>query len=97
MRAANRPAPERPVGAPKGVAEGVLSASGPCPAAGPRVVGVLRIAAPARRDGTPSAESFCSCGRYETARGERAVAALVADHTLHRTLCPLQAEGRAAA
>ncbi|MGI5356189.1 hypothetical protein ACQI4E_12905 [Streptomyces sp. CA-252508] len=96
MIAANRPRHLRAVGAPKGVAEGVLSGSDPQPTTAPRVVGFLRISAPAW-GGTPNATSFCSCGRYETARGENAVAALVAAHTAHRTMCPLQTDGRTAA
>lgn len=86
-------------GAPKVAAEGVRSAvrPDPHPPAGPRVVGMLHIAVPRWRGGDPSAVSFCACGRYETARGEHAVVALVAAHTAHRAACPLQNEGRAAA
>ncbi|MFV2119634.1 hypothetical protein ACE14D_14780 [Streptomyces sp. Act-28] len=86
-------------GAPKVAAEGVRSAvrPDPHPPAGPRVVGMLHIAAPTWRGGDPSAVSFCACGRYETARGEHAVVALVTAHTVHRTACPLQAEERTAA
>ncbi|MFB7937342.1 hypothetical protein [Streptomyces sp. NPDC056049] len=90
-----RPAPA--VGAEKVVAEGVRSGSGPRPAGGLRTVGFLRIVAPARRGGEPRAEWFCSCGRYETVRGESRVHALIAAHDAHRAACPLLSDGRSAA
>ncbi|MER6191970.1 hypothetical protein [Streptomyces cyaneofuscatus] len=85
-------------GEPKGVAEGVPVAVRPEPQAGDgrRVVGFLRISAPGR-NARPAAESFCSCGRHETARGQARVLALIDDHTTHRATCPIQTEGRTAA
>ncbi|GGY30639.1 hypothetical protein GCM10010363_09030 [Streptomyces omiyaensis] len=62
----------------------------------PRIVALLRISAPGR-DTTPSARSWCSCGRDLAAFGQRKVAALIEDHTRHRTACPLLAEGKKAA
>lgn len=67
------------------------------PGAGqPRIVALLRISAPGR-DTTPSARSWCSCGRDLAAFGQRKVAALIEDHTRHRTACPLLTEGKEAA
>ncbi|MFI9213261.1 hypothetical protein ACIGW7_34660 [Streptomyces sp. NPDC053253] len=97
MIAADQPRPLRAVGAEKVVAEGALSGSDRQSSAGPRVIGFLRIALPAWEGGTPAAEWFCSCGRYETARGETQVRKLIAAHDDHRAVCPFQAEGRAAA
>lgn len=47
----------------------------------------------------PTATYACACGKTDTARGLRAVAALVDNYNSHRTCCPLhnQQEGRAAA
>ncbi|MFG3038103.1 hypothetical protein ACGFYZ_14455 [Streptomyces sp. NPDC048330] len=63
---------------------------------GPRIVALLRISAPGR-DTTPSARSWCSCGRDLVAYGQRRAAALIEDHARHRTTCPLLAEGKDAA
>ncbi|MEV8588477.1 hypothetical protein AB0424_16230 [Streptomyces sp. NPDC051180] len=63
---------------------------------GPRIVALLRISAPGR-DTTPSARSWCSCGRDLVAYGQRRAAALIEDHTRHRTTCPLLADGKDAA
>ncbi|MFJ8254794.1 hypothetical protein [Streptomyces sp. NPDC094466] len=63
---------------------------------GRRVVGFLRISVPGR-NARPTAESFCSCGRHETARGQARVLALIDDHAAHRATCPIQTEGRTAA
>lgn len=97
-RAANPAAAPVTDGEPKGVAEGVPVAVRPDPQAGDgrRVVGFLRINAPGR-NARPAAESFCSCGRHETARGQARVLALIDDHTAHRATCPIQTEGRTAA
>ncbi|MER7515907.1 hypothetical protein [Streptomyces sp. NPDC126499] len=62
----------------------------------PRIVALLRISAPGR-DTTPSARSWCSCGRDVAAFGQRKAAALIEDHTRHRTACPLLTEGKEAA
>jgi hypothetical protein len=47
----------------------------------------------------PTAAYACACGKTDTARGLRAVTALVDNYTFHRTRCPLRPhqEGRAAA
>ncbi|WP_406255250.1 hypothetical protein [Streptomyces chartreusis] len=80
---------------PKDDAEGVLS-SLPCTAlaegdagapAAPWVVGALEIRVPYR--GTPTARSWCSCGRDRTVRGADAVRELVDAHAYHRTVCHL--------
>ncbi|WP_405569389.1 hypothetical protein OG317_11970 [Streptomyces sp. NBC_01167] len=63
----------------------------------PRIVALLRISAPAAGDTTPSVRSWCSCGRNLVAFGQRKAAALIADHTQHRTVCPLLTEGKEAA
>lgn len=63
---------------------------------GPRIVALLRISAPGR-DTTPSVRSWCSCGRDLVAFGQRKAAALIADHTRHRGVCPLLTEGKEAA
>ncbi|GHG12477.1 hypothetical protein [Streptomyces hydrogenans] len=62
----------------------------------PQIVALLRISAPGR-DTTPSARSWCSCGRNLAAFGQRKVTALIEDHTRHRTACPLLTEGKEAA
>lgn len=89
------------IGAPKVVAEGVVSAlrSDPCWDDGRRPVAWLHLAAPGR-GATPSVRSWCACGRDLFAAGQRRALALIADHEQHRTLClhitPVQ-EGRKAA
>lgn len=77
-------------GAPKVVAEGVPSAprSDPCWDDGRRPVAWLHINAPGRGV-TPSARSWCACGRDLFAAGQRRALALIADHEQHRTLCQL--------
>ncbi|MGW1888356.1 hypothetical protein [Streptomyces sp. NPDC001970] len=53
----------------------------------------LHIRAP--RGATPTATSWCACGRDRSAVGHRKVLALIHDHTSHRDLCPLHiTEGR---
>ncbi|OXY97813.1 hypothetical protein [Streptomyces sp. 2R] len=96
--AANPTAARMTGGEPKGVAEGVPVAVRPDRQVGDgrRVVGFLRISAPGR-NARPAAESFCSCGRHETARGQARVLALIDDHAAHRATCPIQTEGRTAA
>ncbi|MGW4752881.1 hypothetical protein [Streptomyces chartreusis] len=80
---------------PKDDAEGVLS-SLPCTALTehgantpptPRVVGALEIRVPYR--GTPTARSWCSCGRDRTVSGADAVRELIDAHAYHRTVCHL--------
>ncbi|MFJ9129575.1 hypothetical protein ACIRJS_36320 [Streptomyces sp. NPDC102340] len=89
------------VGAPKGGAEGVISAlrSAPQPQRGDGryPIAWLHIVAP--RGAIPTATSRCECGRDRSAVGKARVLALIDDHTAHRTACPLRnpQEGRAAA
>lgn len=89
------------VGGPKGVAEGVPTAVLPDPQLGDgrHVTGWLTIRVP--RKGTPTATSWCACGRDLFAAGHAKVLALSEDHAAHRDACPLRttsvSEGRAAA
>ncbi|QHY96707.1 hypothetical protein SSPS47_16495 [Streptomyces sp. S4.7] len=88
------------VGAPTGVAEGVPTAVLPDQQLGDgrHVTGWLTIRVP--RKGTPTATSWCACGRDLFASGHAKVLALTEDHTAHRDACPLRTtstEGRAAA
>ncbi|MFE5662822.1 hypothetical protein ACFQ7W_02660 [Streptomyces niveus] len=90
------------VGAPMGVAEGVPTAVLPDQQIGDgrHVTGWLTIRVP--RKGTPTATSWCACGRDLFTSGHSKVLALTEDHTAHRDACPLRtsdiaSEGRAAA
>ncbi len=58
----------------------------------------LTVRMPAKH-ATPTAASWCACGREARAAGHAKVLALIEDHTAHRDLCPLRTntEGRAAA
>ncbi|QHF97583.1 hypothetical protein DEH18_31225 [Streptomyces sp. NHF165] len=58
----------------------------------------LTVRMPAKH-ATPTAASWCACGREARAVGHAKVLALIEDHTAHRDLCPLRTntEGRAAA
>ncbi|WP_381796508.1 hypothetical protein [Streptomyces niveus] len=95
-----RPVPPA-VGAPKGVAEGVPTALLPDQQIGDgrHATGWVTIRVPRR--GTPTATSWCACGRDLFASGHSKVLALSEDHTAHRDACPLRtntiSEGRAAA
>ncbi|WP_257573500.1 hypothetical protein [Streptomyces sp. JJ66] len=62
----------------------------PHPGDGRYPVAWLRITAPGR-DATPTAVSWCRCGRQEHAAGRARVLALAADHAAHREVCPLRA------
>ena len=105
--AAEQPAEQTAVGAPKGAArQGVRSAlrPDPHPASGARQssrgpVAWLHIVAPRYQGAVSTATSTCACGWHRQAAGVRQVLALVADHTDHRTTCPLRhrAETRNAA
>ncbi|MET9568834.1 hypothetical protein ABZY34_06805 [Streptomyces virginiae] len=57
----------------------------------------LHINAPGRGV-TPSARSWCQCGRDLFVAGQARALALIADHAQHRDLCPLlvRQEGKAA-
>ncbi|MEU5978827.1 hypothetical protein [Streptomyces sp. NPDC047315] len=100
--------PAEPTGTPDGRSapegrrpKGVLSACRPdrhATSDGRRIVGGLHIVAPGRGT-TPTARSWCACGRDLYAVGHRRVLALIADHAHHRDVCPHHRtqEGRAAA
>lgn len=97
---AAEPAAVRPaVGVPRVVAEGVPTAVHPEPQYGDgrHISGCLTIRAP--YGATPTATSWCACGRDLFAIGHNRVLALTEDHTAHRDACPLRtaSEGRAAA
>ncbi|MFE9298924.1 hypothetical protein [Streptomyces niveus] len=88
------------VGGSKGVAVGVPTAvlTDRQIGDGRHVTGWLTIRVP--RKGTPTATSWCACGRDLFASGHAKVLALTEDHTAHRDACPLRSttsEGRAAA
>ncbi|MBK3542453.1 hypothetical protein KZB17_32520 [Streptomyces sp. 09ZI22] len=55
----------------------------------------LTITAP--RGATPTATSICQCGRNLFAAGHHKALALIADHTDHKTRCPLRADQEGAA
>ncbi|WP_405788342.1 hypothetical protein [Streptomyces sp. NBC_01367] len=84
--------------APKVVAEGVPSSVSPDPHAndGRRPVAWLHIVAPPSYGATPSARSWCSCGRDIFTAGLTRALALIDDHEQHRTICPLRADDRSA-
>ncbi|MEU8462657.1 hypothetical protein [Streptomyces sp. NPDC029003] len=86
-------------GAPKVVArQGVPSAVRPDPRRddGRRPTAWLHISAPGRGV-TPTARSWCACGRDLFAAGQARALALIADHDRHRTTCPLRTNHRSAA
>lgn len=98
--AAPQPVDSGAVGAPKGVAEGVLSALRPDPQVGDgrHPVAWLHVVAPPDWRIVPTATSRCACGRDRSVIGRKNVLALVQDHTAHRDVCPLRnSEGRKAA
>ncbi|MCX5439606.1 hypothetical protein OHO83_17445 [Streptomyces sp. NBC_00569] len=84
------------VGDREGVAEGVPIAVRPDPQMndGYRPRAVLHIVAPPDWRVTPSAHSWCSCGRERTAIGRAAVLSLVAAHNEHRATCPQLARAK---
>jgi hypothetical protein len=98
--AARSTAPRATVGAPKDAArQGVRTACSTDPHSddGRRPIAWLHVVGP--RGATPTATSWCACGRDRSAVGKARVLALVDAHTAHRTVCPLRhpQEGRAAA
>jgi hypothetical protein len=104
--AAQRPGRAAAV-APESVArQGVLSAlpaqqqpTSPAGDDGRRPVAWLHVVAPPDWRATPTAHSWCACGRDRFVVGRRKALALVEDHNAHRATCPLltRTEGRAAA
>ncbi|MFE4373274.1 hypothetical protein ACFRMN_34565 [Streptomyces sp. NPDC056835] len=94
--ATDQPGPAEPAPAPSGsgalrvVAEGVPSAVRPDPQQGDgrHPIAWLRITAP--KGATPTAASWCACGRDLFAAGHRKVLALITDHTDHRDRCTLR-------
>ncbi|MGW6138978.1 hypothetical protein [Streptomyces sp. NPDC055140] len=84
------------VGDRKGVAEGVPIAVRPGLRTndGYRPRAVLHVVAPPDWRVTPSAHSWCSCGRERTAIGRAAVLSLVAAHSEHRDTCPQLANAK---
>lgn len=86
------------VGAAKVVAEDVRAAVRPAPRTpdGRYPIAWLTISAP--RGAVPTVTSVCECGRNLFAAGHHKALALIADHTDHRTRCPLRnhQEGAAA-
>ncbi|MEU0990689.1 hypothetical protein [Streptomyces sp. NPDC005953] len=56
----------------------------------------LTIRAPGRGT-TPTATSWCACGRNRSAIGHGRVLALITDHTDHQTNCPLRSTDERAA
>ncbi|MFC9240905.1 hypothetical protein ACFTZK_31270 [Streptomyces decoyicus] len=81
-------------GAPKVVAEGVLSALRPDPQQGDgrHPIAWLHVTAPGH-GAIPTATSKCLCGRDRSAVGQRKVLALIEDHHTHRTTCPFRRSG----
>ncbi|WJY39729.1 hypothetical protein QT196_21975 [Streptomyces sp. P9-2B-2] len=80
-------------GAPKGGAEGVLSAvrldsHTDSPAGTERVFFGLHIIAPPSFSAATSATAACRCGYRRSAKGRSGVLQLVADYTDHKTACP---------
>ncbi|WP_334665922.1 hypothetical protein [Streptomyces cyaneofuscatus] len=78
-------------GAPKVVAEGVPTAVRPDQQTGDGRYPIAWLTITAPRGATPTATSFCACGRNLFAAGHHKALALIADHTDHKTRCPLRA------
>ncbi|MEU6659596.1 hypothetical protein [Streptomyces sp. NPDC046821] len=89
-RAAERRHLRLVVGDREGVAEGVPIAVRPDPQPndGYQPRAVLHVVAPPDWRVTPTAHSWCSCGRDRQAVGRAAVLSLVAAHNEHRDTCP---------
>ncbi|MFI9077659.1 hypothetical protein ACIGW8_14425 [Streptomyces sioyaensis] len=83
-------------GAPKVVAEGVLSALRPDPQQGDSryPIAWLHVTAPGRGS-IPTATSKCLCGRDRSAVGQHKVLALIEDHHTHRNTCSWLRSGAA--
>lgn len=84
-------------GAPKVVAEGVPTAVPPDQQTGDGRYPIAWLTITAPRGATPTATSICQCGRNLFAAGHRKALALIADHTDHKTRCPLRADQEGAA
>lgn len=78
-------------GAPKVVAEGVPTAVRPDQQTGDGRYPIAWLTITAPRGATPTATSICQCGRNLFAAGHNKALALIADHTDHKTRCPLRA------
>ncbi|WP_329174667.1 hypothetical protein OG754_18355 [Streptomyces decoyicus] len=81
-------------GAPKGGAEGVLSAVRPYPQQGDGryPIAWLHVTAPGG-GAIPTATSKCLCGRDRSAVGHRKVLGLIEEHHAHRTTCSFRRSG----
>ncbi|MDX2402829.1 hypothetical protein NJO91_06795 [Streptomyces microflavus] len=84
-------------GAPKVVAEGVPTAVRPDQQTGDGRYPIAWLTITAPRGATPTATSICGCGRNLFAAGHHKALALIADHTDHKTRCPLRADQEGAA
>ncbi|MEU3835804.1 hypothetical protein [Streptomyces microflavus] len=84
-------------GAPKVVAEGVPTAVRPDQQTGDGRYPIAWLTITAPRGATPTATSICRCGRNLFAAGHHKALALIADHTDHKTRCPLRADQEGAA
>ncbi|PWS52513.1 hypothetical protein DLE01_04645 [Streptomyces sp. FT05W] len=77
-------------GAAKGVAEGVPTAVRPDQQTGDGRYPIAWLTITAPRGAIPTATSICQCGRNRFAAGHHKALALIADHTDHKTRCPLR-------
>ncbi|MFI6950733.1 hypothetical protein [Streptomyces sp. NPDC050422] len=84
-------------GAAKGVAEGVPIAVRPDQQTGDGRYPIAWLSISAPRGAIPTATSVCECGRNLFAAGHRKAQALIADHTDHKTRCPLRTHQEGAA
>ncbi|MFJ9651784.1 MULTISPECIES: hypothetical protein [Streptomyces] len=85
------------VGALRVVAEGVPTAVHPDQQTGDGRYPIAWLTITAPRGATPTATSICQCGRNLFAAGHHKALALIADHTDHKTRCPLRADQEGAA
>ncbi|MFH9563535.1 hypothetical protein [Streptomyces globisporus] len=79
------------------VAEGVPTAVRPDQQTGDGRYPIAWLTITAPRGATPTATSICACGRNLFAAGHHKALALIADHTDHKTRCPLRADQEGAA
>lgn len=85
------------VGVLRVVAEGVPTAVRPDQQWGDGRYPIAWLTITAPRGATPTATSICQCGRNLFAAGHHEALALIADHTDHKTRCPLRADQEGAA